>query len=312
MFQSTAHFLMVRPSAFGYNADTAVDNVFQSAASDEAGVVVRTAQEEFDGMVKVLRAKGVIVHVWEEPVEDKLPDAVFPNNWFSAHSSGAMIYYPLKAPTRRGERRAGVRDFLLEEGFDIQSVLDFSSSERNGKFLEGTGSLVLDHINSLAFACCSERTDPALLVDWCATMNYRPVMFTAYTRSGIDEHPIYHTNVMLAIGTTWALICPEVIRDADERAAVLNALEGSGRAVILLSEKQVWEYCGNALEVASAEGDKLIVMSERAVRALDEMQVERLLHHAEIVPVRIDTIERIGGGSARCMLAELFFPMRNK
>lgn len=304
--QSTPSILMIRPSGFGPNAETASDNEFQTPVEVENDRVETEALCEFDGMVQGLREAGVGVYVWNEPPDSPFPDALFPNNWLSTDREGQVFLYPMKPESRRGECRPEVLSFLIEQGFVLKSVYDLRSFQTEKYFLEGTGSLVLDHVQRIAFAAISERTSAELTASWCENNGYRPVIF--HTRMPVSGMPVYHTNVIMSIGTTWAVVCPDTISSADERAAVMNALSASGRMILPITITQVAQFCGNILEVRNAENDCLIILSSTAYNGFTPDDRARLAHHTRLLPVDIGTIEKTGGGSARCMIAELFLP----
>jgi hypothetical protein len=298
--QSASSILMIRPSAFAYNPETAKDNRFQVGnAPEEAGVLAL-----FDGMVAALRKAGVEVFVWEEPAVSHCPDAIFPNNWVTFHSSGEVVLYPMKAPSRRAERRPEVLDFVRSQGFELGPVTDLSDSENTGRVLEGTGSLVLDHPARIAYAAVSERTDLTLALEWCRRMAYEPVLFHSKLRNA----PVYHTNVILSIGTTWAAVCPDAIVHSEERELVLNSLESSGKMILPVTPVQVEHFCGNMLEVRTRANEPLIVCSNAAFSAFTPEQRAALSHHGQLIHPDVSLIETQGGGSVRCMMAEVFSP----
>ncbi len=300
--QSTSSILMVRPSAFAYNPETATDNRFQAGnAPDQSGALT-----QFDAMVKDLREAGVDVYVWVEPAGSHCPDAVFPNNWVTFHASGEAVLYAMKAPSRRAERRMEVLEFLRSQGFQIGPVTDISHSETAGRYLEGTGSLVLDHLTRTAYAAFSERTDGTLVREWCGRMAYEPVLFHSELRNA----PVYHTNVILSIGTTWAVVCPDAIVHSEERSLLLNSLESSGKMILAITPLQAAQFCGNVLEVRTRADEPVIVCSDAAFRAFTSEQRASLSHHGELIHPDVSVIETQGGGSVRCMMAEIFSPHR--
>ena len=304
--QSASLVFMVRPARFGFNAETAGSNYFQQAVAglDEAQAQAR-AFAEFDGAVATLRRCGVRVLVFDDTAAPAKPDAVFPNNWVSLHADGTAVLYPLCAPNRRPERRADILDALRQE-FVITQVLDLSGYEREGRFLEGTGSIIFDHVHRIAYACLSPRTDAGLLADVAGQLGYRPLAFRAQDGQG---NAIYHTNVMMCVGATVAVVCLASIRDPAERAGVLASLIGTGHKVVDISLEQVGCFAGNMLTLhAAAAGRELLVLSQSAFDALTDEQRQVLSCHCQLVPLRIPTIETLGGGSARCMLAEVFLP----
>ncbi len=246
----------------------------------------------------------MVVHVVDDTATPEKPDAVFPNNWFSTHHDGRVALYPMQAAARRLERRPDVID-ELRRYFEVTEVVDYSSTEERGEHLEGTGSMVLDHENKVAYASLSQRTHPAVLQQFCQDFDYEPVTFRSASRDG---KPIYHTNVMMCVGTHFALLGAETIPDEAERVGVQNLLESTGKEVILLSAAQIGEFAGNAIELHHA-GEKLLVLSKRAAAALSPAQREKIQHHAKLVELHLPTIE-LGGGSARCMIATIHLPLR--
>jgi hypothetical protein len=303
--QSASAVLMIRPANFGANPETAASNAFQK--STEAGATVQArATAEFDALVQALRAAGVVVEVFEDRLEPVTPDAVFPNNWVSFHADGSAWLYPMQALNRRWERRRDILEALdAERGYALKDVHDLSYSELDGRYLEGTGSLVLDRVNRVAYAGLSPRTDARLLQDWAARAGYEGVHFHARDTRG---QPIYHTNVMLCIGSAFALGCFDCIADKAERERVVQRLTDTGHEVVAISPYQMESFAGNMLELKGRGGETLLAMSTRAERALNPAQRAALEKHARIVSSPIDTIEDCAGGSVRCMLAEIHLP----
>ena len=304
--QSTDTVVMIRPYAFRFNPDTAPSNRYQAQEAPEVDSHA-AALAEFDGLVGALRRAGVDVIVVDDTPEPATPDSLFPNNWFSTHEDGRILTYPMLAPSRRGERRDDLAALLASRGRTVSAIVDFSSAEAKGVFVEGTGSLVFDRQFRVAYACESARTDPDGVRRICAELGYQAVLFRA---EDVDGQPIYHTNVCLAIGTNWVIFCAEAIADTAERARVLSALAQSGREIVPISQAQVAGFCGNALELRSTHGTALIAMSARAMAALTDSQRLTLSRHAHIVHASVDHIETLAGGSVRCMLAEIFLPRR--
>jgi hypothetical protein len=301
--QSARAVLMIRPFRFYPNPETASDNAFQrEVASEDAVAISKAAQKEFDQAVELLRGAGVTVHVFEDTASPEKPDAVFPNNWFSTHPDGRVALYPMYSPTRRSERR---RDVIDELGkiYRISALIDYSSYEQRGLHLEGTGSLVLDHVNRIAYVSLSKRSDRELVERFCQDFSFEPVLFESV---GDDGRPIYHTNVMLCVGSAFALAGLELIADAGQREAVLRRLEETGKKVIELDRAQIASFAGNALELHNEKG-KLLVLSARAASALSEKQRAIIERHAQLVQLSLPTIE-LAGGSARCMLATIHLP----
>ncbi len=305
--QSAAEVLMVRPACFGFNPETAVSNAFQRSPSAPPAGPRSAALAEFDAAVAVLRRAGVGVIVAEDTPEPPKPDAVFPNNWVSFHRDGRVVLYPMQAPSRRAERREALIEELARIGdFHISSVLDLSHREAEGKFLEGTGSLVLDRSARIAYACLSPRTDLDVLGEFAQRLDYEPVAFEAVDRLG---RPIYHTNVLMAVGSGFAVVCAEAIVDARQRANVLSRLAATGHAIVEITHAQMESFAGNCLELTPPQG-RLVVMSDAAWGSLEGAQREVLERQGTVLRVAIPTIESVGGGGIRCMLAELHLPKR--
>lgn len=294
---------MVRPARFCANPETAGSNRFQhpQAIADDAILAVR----EFDGLVRRLTDAGVQVVVGDDPPEPAKPDACFPNNWVSFHADGTVVLYPMLAPSRRAERRPEHLAAVERAGFRIARTLDLSGLEARGEFLEGTGSLVLDRVARVAYACLSPRTTPAALAEFCAALGYRAVEFDAL---GPDGRAVYHTNVLMALGEGFAVLCAASIPDAPRRAAVLGELARSGHEVIGIDVAEMNHFAGNMLALRARDGAARIAMSETAWKSLAPDNRRRLERHGGIVTAPIPTIEWEGGGSVRCMLAEIFLP----
>ena len=303
--QTTSRVLLVRPACFRANPETTATNAFQRAGDAPAAELLADARREFDGLVAALRAHGVDALVVEDTPEPEKPDAVFPNNWISFHSDGTVVLYPLLAPSRRAEVRPELLAELESRGVRApRRLLDLR--ERAGpEFLEGTGSLVLDRVARVAYACLSPRTSPGLLTRFCEELGYRAHGFRATDARGT---PIYHTNVMLSVGSHLAVACLEAIDDGRERDAVAAELARSGHELVAITRAQLDEFAGNVLELCARTGEALLVLSARARRALRPEQLAVLERHARLVSADLTTIEHHGGGSARCMLAEVFGP----
>jgi hypothetical protein len=303
---------MVRPASFGLNEQTAVNNFYQDRSlAVHAEQAATQALKEFDTMVHTLERTGIEVHVLHDTPEPYTPDSIFPNNWFRTDERGTLTLFPMCAPNRRAERRSDLSAFLRSIGFAVHQTHDLSGEEQHERYLEGTGSLVFDHLQRTVYAALSERTHPALAREYAASIGYTPHLFTAYHNTASGRHLIYHTNVMLSIGTSWCAVCAESIDHHQERAAVLASLRDSGREVIALTEAECDQFAGNMLELRTAKGDACIVLSQRAWGALRSEVQSALERHAHVVAVELHTIERLGGGSARCMMAELFLPRSN-
>lgn len=295
--------LMIRPARFGANPETADSNRFQRGEPDAGAPEV--ARREFDGLVERLRDAGVAVEVADDTAEPAKPDACFPNNWVSFHDDGSVVLYPMMAPSRRAERRAEPVAQLRNAGFRVARTIDLSPWEARGEFLEGTGSLVLDRCHRIAYACRSPRTTARALADFAGRLGYRAVVFDAL---GPDGRPAYHTNVLMAIGERFAVVCDEAIPDPHERAAVLRELRDAGHEPIGISVAEMNGFAGNLLALRAADGSPVIAMSDTAWQSLAPGKRRELERHGRIVTAPIPTIERHGGGSVRCMIAEVFLP----
>ena len=303
--QTTAHLLMVRPANFGFNEETAESNAFQQKDDQLSPAVIRKrALQEFDDFVELLRVAGVDVMVVEDSPKPLKTDAVFPNNWVTFHSNGTVITYPMYAMVRRLERREDILQ-QVNERFPFSKRIRLETAETRRKFLEGTGSMILDRVHKIAYACLSPRTDAELLDEFCQLTGYRPVVFTATDANGVE---IYHTNVMMALGETFVVICLETIKKPDERAMLLQTFAETGKTVIEISLAQMLAFAGNMLQVRNRHGEPLLVMSEQAFRSLSKDQVRALNIHTNMLYSPLYTIEKFGGGSARCMMAEIFPP----
>jgi len=296
---------MIRPSAFGPNPEAQATNAFFGTPVGTATEIQARALAEFDELVDRLRAHGVEVYIFSDTLDPKKPDAVFPNNWFTTHTDGTIVLYPMLAPSRRPERRPDLFDSLAEDhGFRILRFVDFTDGEAEGLFLEGTGSLVLDRPGRVAYAALSARTRSPLLERFSGALGYEVQTFRATDR-GL---PVYHTNIVLALGTSFAVWAEETVDDPDERRKVRERLEASARQVIPITREQCRAFAGNLLELRSVSGDPVIAVSSTAWAALDSDQRDRLGRCGNIVTADVPTIETVGGGSVRCMIAELFLP----
>lgn len=309
MSQTTNNILMIRPVAFRMNEQTAVNNYYQKVLDNLTPATVNAkAQIEFDAFVEKLRAVGVNVIVVEDTVDPDTPDSIFPNNWISFHESGEIVLYPMFAENRRGERREDILDALEEQGFVINDVWDYTSAEEDDLFLEGTGSLLLDRVNEKTYCALSPRADEGLVIEFCEDFEMDPVIFEAFQNVNGERKHIYHTNVMMCLAETFAVICLDCIDDKQEKKIVLNNLKTSGKEVIAITEDQVNNFAGNMLQVKGANDKKYLVMSTQAFNSLAPVQVKSIEKHCEILHSSLDTIEACGGGSARCMMAEVFLP----
>lgn len=309
MKQTTNSILMIRPVAFRMNEQTAVNNYYQKVLDGLSPSTVNDkAQKEFDAFVQKLRLVGVDVTVVDDILNPDTPDSIFPNNWISFHENGDVALYPMFAENRRLERREDILDILEEKGFVINNIMDYTSAEEDGFFLEGTGSLVLDRENGKAYCALSPRADEELFIEFCEDFEFTPVIFEAFQTVGKDRKLIYHTNVMMCLGETFAVICADCIDDKKERKMVLESLRGDEKEVILITEDQVNNFAGNMLEVKGTDDRRYLVMSASAHQSLTKKQIAQLEEHVTILSSSLDTIEACGGGSARCMMAEIFLP----
>ncbi|MFN0014502.1 MAG: citrulline utilization hydrolase CtlX [Saprospiraceae bacterium] len=305
--QTTRHILMVRPTNFGFNEETAANNAFQSRDGRLSPDAMRQkAVEEFDAFVQRLRDAGVDVLVAQDSPTPVKPDAVFPNNWATFHQEGLLITYPMFAPTRRRERDEAVLQVALNAGFRAEQRVHLENHEDANLFLEGTGSIIFDHQNRLAYACLSPRTDAGLLDELCQKIGYQKVVFHAVDANGQD---IYHTNVMMAMGETFVVICLDTVRDTQERRMLEQRFQETGKEIISITLDQMNAFAGNMLQVRNDRDETLLVLSEQAFRSLLPDQIQALEHHTRLLHAPIDTIETYGGGSARCMMAEVFMPL---
>jgi hypothetical protein len=304
MSQTTSKILMIRPASFGFNEQTAESNAFQQsqAAIPEAA---QNALKEFDTFADLLKSKGVDVYVINDTVEPHKPDAIFPNNWVSFHENGDVLLYPMQAENRRLERREDVVR-KLEEQFTVKHIIDLSRFELQNKFLEGTGSMVLDRENRIAYACLSPRTDKDVLDTFCKHLSYTPVTFTA---TDAHQKAIYHTNVMMCVGKQFAVVCLDSINNENEKETIIKSLTDTGKDIVDITLEQMNHFAGNMLEVQGSEGKSLLVMSKSAHKSLTASQIDQLQNYTEIVSADLSTIETLGGGSARCMLAEIHLPV---
>ncbi len=309
MKQITNSILMIRPVAFRMNEQTAVNNYYQKVIDGlSPSTVNEKAQAEFDAFVTKLRMVGVDVTVVDSTTIPDTPDSIFPNNWISFHENGDIVLYPMFAKNRRLERREDIFDILESKGFEINEIMDYTSAEDDGFFLEGTGSLVLDRANGKAYCALSPRADEELLIEFCEDFDFAPIIFEAYQTVNGERKLIYHTNVMMCIGDTFAVLCADAIDDKKERKMVLDNLKADGKNVILISEDQVNNFAGNMLQVTGSENKKYLVMSAAAHKCLTKKQITQIEEHVTILRSSLDTIEACGGGSARCMMAEIFLP----
>ncbi|MEZ4951488.1 MAG: arginine deiminase-related protein [Saprospiraceae bacterium] len=301
--QTTDHILMIRPANFGFNPETADSNAFQSKDNQLSGdLIQKMAEEEFDLFVETLRDAGVKITVVEDSKDPLKPDAVFPNNWVTFHEDGRVATYPMLSKMRRLERREEIIENLANE-YKVTDRIHFEAGEEQGKILEGTGSLILDRPNKIAYACLSPRTDEKLLDEFCQKMGYEKVAFHSVDQNGQE---IYHTNVMMALGETFVVICLDSVKSKEERSKLEGIFEKTGKEIIEISFDQMMDYAGNMLQVQSEDGIPILVMSEQAFESLTEDQIDTITAHTNILYSPLYTIEKFGGGSARCMMAEVF------
>jgi hypothetical protein len=304
--QAASALMMVRPVRFCFNAETAVDNSFQKDCSSNIESTQEKAVQEFDNYVSILKSKGVEVAVFQDTLEPHTPDSIFCNNWVSYHEDGTVVLYPMKAQNRRFERREDIIEGIEKQfNFKITNRIDITESENDNIFLEGTGSIIFDYINRIAYAGVSQRTDKALFEKICQRLGYKAVTFRSVDANGKE---IYHTNVMMCLGERFAMVCAQSIPDAAEREALIRSLEETGHEVILLTYEQINGFAGNALEVCNKEGKRFLIVSMQGYKSLTQEQRDAVQQYDEIVPVPLETIETNGGGSARCMICDIRLP----
>jgi len=297
---------MIRPAAFGFNPQTATDNLFQQRTGVSSEALQQNALAEFDNMVSLLRKNGIDVLVIEDAATPIKPDAVFPNNWISTSPSGKVFVYPMYAPTRRAEKRDDVIK-TLKKKFNVKDFQDWSEFEAEGRFLEGTGSMVMDHANKMIYAAISERTSIAVLERFAAENHYQAIAFLATDKDGF---PVYHTNVVMSLGENFCVLCEEAIEEEWELIAVRQLLESTHHTIIPITREQMHAFAGNMLEVKNNNGEHLLVLSQTAFDSLRKEQKQMLEAYAKLLPIAIPTIEQTGGGSVRCMMAEVFLEKR--
>ena len=309
MRQSTNSILMIRPNNFGFNEETAKDNHYQNKKFFESNSN-ENAQKEFDNMVKNLKQNGISVHVFQDDDINYTPDSIFPNNWISFHENGDIGLYPMYAKNRRLERRPEVLEFLEEQGFGIENIVDYSGAESENKFLEGTGSMILDRENRIAYCSISNRSNEDLFIDFCEDFEFTPVLFNSFQSVGDERLPIYHTNVMMCVTMSYVVICLDSIDDKKQRKNVCEFIKKSEKELINISENQLEKFAGNMLELLNDKGESVLVMSKSAENSLSENQKNTITNYSKIISSDINTIELCGGGSARCMMAEIFLPKK--
>ncbi len=306
--QTTDTVLMIEPIAFGYNAETAKNNYFQV---EQTGSDIQSkALAEFNTFVGKLREKGINVITIKDTLDPHTPDSIFPNNWVSFHKDGKVVLYPMFASNRRVERREDIIETIEANGFEVAEIDDWSFSETQGHFLEGTGSMIFDHDHKIAYGSVSLRLDEKLFREFCAKFGFTPVVFHSFQTVGTERLPIYHTNVMMCVADQFVVICLDCIDDELEREKVIETIKGSGKEIIEISEEQMQQFAGNMLQVQNKEGVKFLVMSQTAYQSLSPEQVSAIEKYCEIIYSDLNTIEVNGGGSARCMLAEVFLPKK--
>lgn len=309
MSQITNTVLMIRPVQFRMNEQTSVNNYYQKVPENILSEVVnKMAVKEFDGMVRKLKKVGIQVIVVKDTKEFDTPDSIFPNNWISFHSNGTIGLYPMFAENRRLERKESVLEAVENQGFVVKNVVDYSGAEVDNLFLEGTGSILLDRVNNKAYCAISDRADEGLFIEFCEDFEYTPVVFSAFQTVNDKREKIYHTNVMMCIGDTFAVVCLASIDDKKQRKSLINHLQDDGKKVIEISEDQVNHFAGNMLQLKGVEEASYLVMSQSALKSLRPAQVKLIESHTTILSCPLDTIESCGGGSARCMMAEVFLP----
>ncbi len=303
---------MIRPVAFRMNEQTAVNNYYQKVLDGLSPETVNVkAQEEFDTFVNKLRVVGIDVTVVDDTLEPSTPDSIFPNNWISFHENGDVVLYPMFAENRRLERREDILDILEAKGFEVnEEIMDYSSAEEDGFYLEGTGSIVLDRENGKAYCALSPRADEELFIEFCEDFDMSPIIFEAFQTVDGERKLIYHTNVMMCIADSFAVICADCIDDKKERKMVLDSLKADGKEIILITEDQMNNFAGNMLELQGSDERRYLIMSNSAHQSLTKKQIAQLEEHITILSSSLDTIEACGGGSARCMMAEIFLPRK--
>jgi hypothetical protein len=310
MNQTTNTILMIRPVAFRMNEQTAVNNYYQKVLDNLSPKDAnQKAQEEFDTFVEKLRAVGVNVIVVDDTHIPDTPDSIFPNNWISFHQNGDVVLYPMFAKNRREERREDILDIIEERGFIIENITDYTLAEEANMFLEGTGSIILDRTNNKAYCALSPRAEEELFIEFCEDQDLAPLIFHAYQTINGERKLIYHTNVMMCIGEHFAVICADAIDEKVERKLILDSLKSDGKEIITITEDQVNNFAGNMLEVKGTANKSYLVMSKAAYECLTPQQIASIEKYSEILYSSLDVIEACGGGSARCMMAEVFLPM---
>lgn len=304
--QTTSTILMIEPAAFGYNAETAANNYFMQQPDETPACIQTKALNEFTLMVEKLRGAGIRVLVERDTPEPPTPDSIFPNNWVSFHEQGVAVVYPMYAESRRMERRSSIFKFLREKGHAYPELITLAHYEQQHLFLEGTGSMVLDRCNRVAYAALSERTSSTVFNDFCNRLNFEAIAFSAFQQVGTQRRPVYHTNVMMCVAEQFAVVCTGSIDNRDEQSRVIEKLRSTGKTIVEISEAQMHQFAGNMLQLSSASGELKLVVSGSAYAALDGNQLAVLRQYNDLVVCDVPTIEKYGGGSVRCMIAEIF------
>ncbi|MDR0682337.1 MAG: amidinotransferase [Dysgonamonadaceae bacterium] len=309
--QSANTLLMIEPVAFGFNHQTAKNNFFQQKSDEPASLIQDGALKEFTQMTAVLGKNGFDLTIVKDTIEPHTPDSIFPNNWISFHADGRVAIYPMFAANRRLERRTDIWQLLEKKGFIVREIVDYSPYEKECRFLEGTGSMTLDRENQTAYAALSERTDKTLFLKFCSDFHFTPCYFTANQTVGNKRQPVYHTNVMMSVADRYAVVCLESVDDETERQKIIHSLSANRKEIIEITENQMHRFAGNILQIENRKGEKFSVMSETAYRSLTEKQIKQIAVYNSIIRIPVPTIEKQGGGSVRCMIAEIFL-QKNK
>ncbi|SDE58630.1 citrulline utilization hydrolase CtlX [Riemerella columbipharyngis] len=304
--QTADTVLMIEPVAFEFNTQTAENNYFQ--IHEELGNTQEKALAEFNRFVEKLRQHGITVITVKDTPNPHTPDSIFPNNWISFSQEGNVYLYPMFAPNRRDERRPEIIEAVKNQGYTVKEIFDFSPSEKSGKYLEGTGSMIFDHDNKLAYGSVSIRLDETLFREFCEHIGYTPVVFHSFQNAGEERLPIYHTNVMMCVAEDFVIICLSAIDNEEERKMVINTIKGTNKEIFEISEEQMEHFAGNMLQLRNDKGERFLVMSQSAYNTLSPLQIQKIEKYCSIISADLHTIETNGGGSARCMLAEVFLP----
>ena len=305
--KKTNSILMIRPFNFQFNNQTAIDNHYQNQ-NDSLKDAHKKAEKEFDKMVSELRKNGISVFVFNDDGKFHTPDSIFPNNWISFHENGNIGLYPMFAKNRRLERRPEILKYLNAQGFLTKEIIDYSAAEKSGKYLEGTGSMILDRENRIAYCSLSKRSNEGLFYTFCEDFKFKPLVFKSYQSINEKRLSIYHTNVMMCVASEYAVICLDSVDNIHEKKRLVETIIQSGKEIIEIQENQVEKFAGNMLELKNSTGDSVLVMSSAARNCLNDKQIKSILKHSKIINSDLDTIESLGGGSARCMIAEIFLP----